>query len=79
MYAFGFYYTLAFILFKGLSGYDGGIKIYNPASLTTYYTAVGDNLTISCETVANRMASVSWCNGETSVNQFAQTCTNFVL
>lgn len=55
----------------------GDTKVYNPANEATYYTALGENLVISCEAYSDHQASVSWHKGQTNVIQFTQHCQNF--
>ena len=55
------------------------VSVVAPINNTVYYTALGDNLVVSCEAYGNSKGSLTWYKGETSVSQFIQQpqCVDF--
>ena len=62
---------------EGLGASD--VSVVAPINNTVYYTALGDNLVVSCEAYGNSRGSLTWYKGETSVRQFIQhpQCIDF--
>ena len=53
------------------------VSVIAPINNTVYYTALGDNLVVSCEAYGNSKGSLTWYKGETSVIQSIQLCVDF--
>ena len=74
LYAF----MLVYFLYKGATG-GLDVRISSPVNGTTYYAALGENLTVTCQIDGDVEASVTWNKSNASVNQYVQLgyCLDF--
>ena len=62
---------LVYFLYKGATG-GLDVRISSPVNGTTYYAALGKNLTVTCRIDGDFEASVRWNKSDTSVNRYVQ-------
>jgi len=62
---------LVYFLYKGATG-GLDVRISSPVNGTTYYAALGKNLTVTCRIDDDLASIITWNKSDTSVKQYVQ-------